>query len=294
MKDSSWYTTHCIESLDDFLTYTDGLEGKWVFRGQKPQKGQTFVTSLERAAKSFDTNRTELADLERKLIREFRRRYNIYSTSYVPEKNDVLEWLALMQHYGAPTRLLDWTYSFYVAAYLALARDGDGYKIWALNTEWFNYARVITDRNFWRKNSSWFKKRHDNLHWTKQEDSAEEEPAVKRNLMADYLMNRHPQKLVMAVNPFVLNDRLAAQQGLFLFPGNISEGFDDNLTVRNYREEANAHLVRIIVCPDLKLRKDILYRLHRMNINSATLFPGLQGFAESLCVRLAFPETLGG
>jgi hypothetical protein len=28
-----------------------------------------------------------------------------------PDQDDWLEWIALMQHYGAPTRFLDWTYS---------------------------------------------------------------------------------------------------------------------------------------------------------------------------------------
>jgi hypothetical protein len=40
-----------------------------------------------------------------------------------PDQDDWLEWIALMQHYGAPTRFLDWTYSLYVAVFFAVERS---------------------------------------------------------------------------------------------------------------------------------------------------------------------------
>ena len=48
-------------------------------------------------------------------------------------------WLALMQHYGLPTRLLDWSASPLVAPYFALAKEHDGdAALWALDAQRLN------------------------------------------------------------------------------------------------------------------------------------------------------------
>ena len=50
-----------------------------------------------------------------------------------PDPDDDFQWLALMQHHGAPTRLLDFTWSPYVAAFFALERATSDAAVWALN-----------------------------------------------------------------------------------------------------------------------------------------------------------------
>ncbi len=57
----------------------------------------------------------------------------MYASMY--EINNKIACMAVMQHFGAPTRLLDWTKSVAVAAYFAcIAEDRKDGAIWWLNT----------------------------------------------------------------------------------------------------------------------------------------------------------------
>src|SRR5262245_27031443 len=123
-----------------------------VFRGYsatfgKDATGQSvlnpsdvYVTGLERVCQSaFDSRLDRAPLLEIAIIREFRRRAHHYRIS-LPESDHYFEWLALMQHHGAPTRLLDWTYSPYVAVHFALkhaSRPKDALpEVWMIDIDW--------------------------------------------------------------------------------------------------------------------------------------------------------------
>jgi hypothetical protein len=76
------------------------------------------------------------------------------------------------------------------------------------------------------------------------------------------------------------NVRLSIQQGLFLCPMKSSMTFMDNLMSLAQRNEISKRIAKIVLKADVRF--DGLYDLNNMNINRTTLFPGLDGFSQSL------------
>jgi hypothetical protein len=84
---------------------------------------------------------------------------------------------------------------------------------------------------------------------------------------------------VYPLNPFHLNERLVIQQGVFLVPGDVTKSFMENLQALG---PAGDNVVEIRFYASREFMREATLQLHRMNVNSATLFPGLDGFAQHL------------
>jgi hypothetical protein len=97
-----------VQCWDDLIARIKNFrEGRWLYRGQADD--WCLTSTLERHVSSWDIDPNHAPSLERALAREFRRRVRGEDQALI--QDDMLNCLALMRHHGAPTRLLDCTYS---------------------------------------------------------------------------------------------------------------------------------------------------------------------------------------
>ena len=293
-----------VSSWDQLVTEYQQLQNsaeQWIFRGHR-RSDWALQTTLERAIYDFgidtsklkgmsvDERKNSLETLQTKslseglgedntvskieggLLRRFQRQCHHF-TMQVPDEKNILEWLALMQHYKAPTRLLDWTFSFFVAVYFGVEYAESACAVWAFNTNWL--ARQLESR--YRE------------EWKVIGDGGSD-PNLRERETFEFVFQRK-KALVVHVNPFRLNERSVIQQGIFLCPGDVSKSFEDNLSaIANGDFDGN--LIKFEIVDDSQTRQEIIRNLHRMNMNRGTLFPGLDGFGESLRTLISIPRIL--
>jgi hypothetical protein len=257
---------------------------RWIFRGQ-PDARWGLQPSIEHLALPDGTTRYSA---ERFIRREFRRRAHHY-LSQLPEPDDALAWLALMRHHGAPSRLLDWTRSPYVAAHFAAVNAAPDavFMIWAVDqVELVRLAR----KEIIERNPTLGEGLIDSLDELRNWPRFVSSPA---NFDKVFLQQGdRPPIIVAPVEPFHTSERMTVQQGLFLCSSLLSLSFEQSLAWLLGHGEGEAKLIRFEVMP--QVRAPLLTELDRMNITEATLFPGLDGFARSLGPSAAFPGRAPG
>jgi FRG domain len=136
------YSEVVVNTWDDAVTLGKVLSSRYVYRGQSGADWE-LTTLLSRKAEQHRIESFRIVRVEREMLRQFQRRTHHYVTDAPSIENDI-EWLALMQHYGSPTRLLDFTHSFYVAAYFALRNASSDSAVWAVDRQGLRTAIVPT------------------------------------------------------------------------------------------------------------------------------------------------------
>lgn len=194
-----------------------------------------------------------------------------------------------MRHYGAPSRLLDWTRSPYVAAHFAAvdAAPDAAFMIWAVDqVELARLARKEVIEKDPTLGEGLIDAPGELRNWPRFVSS-------RSNFKRLFLQQGdRPPIIVAPVEPFHASERMTVQQGLFLCASSLSLSFEQSLAWLLGREEGQRGLIRFEIMP--LVRAPLLTELDRMNVTAATLFPGLDGFARSLGISAAFPGRAPG
>jgi hypothetical protein len=239
-----------IESWESFLSIIgESPYQNWAFRGQKDASSQLF-SGLSRYLMAFAVDPRAWIEQEERILRIFKRKASLI-LDIAPDLDDDFAWLALMQDHGAPTRLLDFTWSPYVAAFFALHDTTEAGVIWACNPVELEKVKRLSrePRDGFRKH---ILSKKDNFVWLGE--------------------------------PYAMNSRLIAQSGTFLVPGALDQSIEQ--IVKGYPNPRNT-LIKFILPAD-RVREKGMRELYKMNIRQSTLFPDLDGLARSLAYELEF------
>jgi hypothetical protein len=228
----------------------------YLFRGL-PDSSYQMETSLKRLGHTDEQTR----EIERKILATFKK----YAHRDAAEGTSDWNWLALAQHHGLPTRLLDWTYSPFVALHFAVGEIPNPEK----------------DGVVWMVNS---KEVHSHLP---QEIEAAREMAghlianvrvlseIAENIEDfDRLQTHDKGSFALFFEPPSLTERIVNQSALFSVLSDAAEQFDDWLKSRK------VPYIQLIIRGDKKW--EFRDKLDILNIHERVLFPGLDGLSRWL------------
>jgi FRG domain-containing protein len=208
----------------------------------------------------------EIESLERHLVRNFRK----YAARDAVPVDSPWNWLALGQHHGLPTRLLDWTFSPYVGLHFATA----------------NLAHTDRDAAVWMVD-------HVQAHRLLPEPlRARVEEGERAIVFTTELLGQAVPNLpdlegfggdfVLFVEPPSFDERIVNQYALFSLTSRPNLSFDDWLG-------DHPGLWRKLVIP-AELKWEVRDKLDQANVTERVLFPGLDGLSSWLA-RHYLPRT---
>ncbi len=245
-----------ITKPEELILACESLGNSW-FRGQGSEKWR-LESTLERDANNFGVPRNALWEREQTMLRLFKKRAHLYLRDFEAAKDD-FEWFSLIRHYGGPSRLLDVTSSYLVAAYFALcdSRPKEDAVVWAFRES------IITK---------------------------EEEQNISELFMND------AKPALKIASPDRFNMRLNAQSGYFFVPGSLSTSLEDQIarrfdtdfmkkftvyrTVRRVKTEIGHRIWKLVI--PRTTHGEMFRFISRCNVRAYSLMPGIDGLASSL------------
>ena len=251
--------TYIIKEFDNIIKIGTTFGKNW-YRGHSMVYGE-LTPKIFRVSCTHDIHRAFKPDFELQTVESFKR-YAPSILRTLPENNDNLSWLFIMQHHGFPTRLLDWSESILVALFFSVianpTEDGEIWTIlpWALNEKHGNWGLPILDKSKVLKylaNEPFYK--------------------ISGKLIEELELKEKPNK-PMALLPHIVLPRISNQLSAFTIHPEPNKG---NTIPDLVKDEK--HLVRYIIPSNLK--SDFEKKLSYLGITHRTLFPDMEGLLNS-------------
>ena len=242
----------------------------FVFRGLS-DAGYRLETSLMRLGGPY-------WQLEKHLLRNFRK-YAL--ASFAGEMDSIWLLLALAQHHGLPTRLMDWTYSPYIALHFALASldrfEIDG-VIWRVDYE-KAHQQLPTPLKTHLVNEGAQAFTVELLTSMDTDETADCHPHDRAfqqyvQTLEEFDAMGRDNEFLLFFEPPSMDDRIVNQYALFSVMPNPRRIVDDWL-------DAHSDLFSRIIIP-AGLKWECRDKLDQCNITERVLFPGLDGLSSWL------------
>lgn len=254
-----------IETVGELIYSLNKLPNHFAFRGHADSAWK-LESTLERAV--GDRWSADLATkIEEYSLNAFRSKYHIYNQNeHVPRSK--LSWLSVMQHYGVPTRLLDFTESPYVALYFALESysplSGSDLAIYAID------YTAIMDKSleFIKRKDQKFIETRETVH-------------SHRDSVFDDVVDRFSYDILWITEPLEVNARMDRQSGTFLLSGNREKTIESLLNSSIYD---GCQVVKFTI--NSKLYEPVYALLRKMSINAKSIYGDLAGLAKAIKMEL--------
>jgi FRG domain len=254
-----------ISDTESLLNHFNRLPNNYIYRGHANAEWP-LQSSLERVIgakwSSSETKKYEDYSLD-----VFRAKFHLYDRENI-RPDSKLAWLSVMQHYGVPTRLVDFTESPYVALYFALEAYHPSTKV-DLAVFALDYTAIM-DASI--------------AHITAEDPSFTETRKTvypKQDKIFDETVDRFAYDIAWVTEPKHHNERLDRQGGCFLVSGNGDRRIADVLDLSLY---GTCEFVKYII--DHRLYSGIFALLRKMNVTSRSLYGDLDGLARSIRMQL--------
>ena len=225
-------------------------------------RAQLAYRGLSDAAYDLSTSLMRLGDgyarLEKHLLRNFRK----YAHRDAVPNDSNWNWLTMAQHHGLPTRLMDWTFSPYVAMHFATA----------------NLEAFATDGVIWAVD---YVKVHASLPTALRRELQQEgadlftvEMLDRVTPAIDGLAQVRNDPFLLFLEPPSIDDRVVNQYALLSVMSSATERVDDWLA------ERPEFFARYVI--PARLKWEIRDKLDQANVTERVLFPGLDGLSTWL------------